>query len=671
MKKTIHKPIKRRLLTLALAAVLMCTPVSPVMAVKSGQAAGNYYYTDIVTTLWDVRVNAINIGGRTLLDAESLAHYGFEVTWHGDTRRLELVYSGMATDTAAQDGSLLDMASGKPGRIAGRYYQTDIVTLLNGTPIESYNIGGRTFITAENMAEYGFAVTWNPEARMLSISLPGDVRPDVCKPWGTNIYSSSGAAGDKTLDYVYLAAERDRNNPDNDGWYTTWGSGYDALSNVMLSRNAQADVTFGFSIYQYIGLEAMGGLIGRLNEVVCYKYGAYIRQPEDVRAALNKLLQIYINGAPVAISELLYSQGNGHADYTLVLDTDGSLEKDGVNSVALLLNVPESVRADIKLPPLTTELSAYDAAIKSIREGSGYVSFWSYEADGCMLDYSAQSGATRDTVYHFCIISKADGNVVDLLGKSGLAAVTVTHPPLSAISVSGDGKTLYFSCKAGSDMYYFKADTATGTVVKTNEKLPPVKVLLSSLPADNIILSGEKAGMYDASGHYDAVELTINGMTKHYAWCNVKDDVWPPRLTLADLNNDGQKELTVVLITAVGQGKHITEVHVLNPETFAEYPVESYQDIFDAHVVTEASPDAYKIIVDGKVLVINKYQLFTPTERLYDNVIFGNVLVYEVADNALLLKIDAQVSPAELVQTLFVRYVFQDNKFIAASVEFG
>jgi hypothetical protein len=52
-------------------------------------AAGNYYYTDIRTYLLDTPVNAINIGGMTLIDAEAMSHYGFTVKWHEDERWLE------------------------------------------------------------------------------------------------------------------------------------------------------------------------------------------------------------------------------------------------------------------------------------------------------------------------------------------------------------------------------------------------------------------------------------------------------------------------------------------------------------------------------------------------------------------------------------------------------
>ena len=57
----------------------------------------------------------------------------------------------------------------KVGDIAGNIYETDIVAKIGGMAIPSYNIGGKTVIIAEEMADYGFKVVWNSENRSLQI----------------------------------------------------------------------------------------------------------------------------------------------------------------------------------------------------------------------------------------------------------------------------------------------------------------------------------------------------------------------------------------------------------------------------------------------------------------------------------------------------------------------
>ena len=55
---------------------------------------------------------------------------------------------------------------------AGGYvYSTDILTFVNGAPIEGYNIGGRTLVIAEELEDqdYGFTCDYNEDARSLSL----------------------------------------------------------------------------------------------------------------------------------------------------------------------------------------------------------------------------------------------------------------------------------------------------------------------------------------------------------------------------------------------------------------------------------------------------------------------------------------------------------------------
>ena len=58
--------------------------------------------------------------GETLIDAESLSHYGFTVTWLPDKREL-VITDGLSRshDDAAGSDSLLDMACGTPGACSG------------------------------------------------------------------------------------------------------------------------------------------------------------------------------------------------------------------------------------------------------------------------------------------------------------------------------------------------------------------------------------------------------------------------------------------------------------------------------------------------------------------------------------------------------------------------
>ena len=57
-----------------------------------------------------------------------------------------------------------------PGDPLGWVLYTDIIAYINDTPIRSYNIDGYTYVVAEELADYGFHVTWDARDGVLQIA---------------------------------------------------------------------------------------------------------------------------------------------------------------------------------------------------------------------------------------------------------------------------------------------------------------------------------------------------------------------------------------------------------------------------------------------------------------------------------------------------------------------
>ena len=134
---------------------------------QTGQKAGDYYSTDIKTTVNGAQIDAFNIGGQTVISAEDLAEHGFSVKWNGEKRTLEVTYVG-----GEISGSKPQSSSGLPvGTDIGDYYFTDIITYLDSKEITSYNVGGRTYILAEEMVDFGYKVVWDGNAKTLTITV--------------------------------------------------------------------------------------------------------------------------------------------------------------------------------------------------------------------------------------------------------------------------------------------------------------------------------------------------------------------------------------------------------------------------------------------------------------------------------------------------------------------
>ena len=56
----------------------------------NGDVAGYIYSTDIVAYIDGMAIPSYNIGGKTVVIAEELVNYGFNVIWNNETRRLNL-----------------------------------------------------------------------------------------------------------------------------------------------------------------------------------------------------------------------------------------------------------------------------------------------------------------------------------------------------------------------------------------------------------------------------------------------------------------------------------------------------------------------------------------------------------------------------------------------------
>lgn len=70
-----------------------------------------------------------------------------------------------------------------PGEEIGQVLYTDIVAYIDGYAIRSYNINWNTYIVVEDLAAYGFDVTWIPEdGGRLVIATHAPPRPTPTRP---------------------------------------------------------------------------------------------------------------------------------------------------------------------------------------------------------------------------------------------------------------------------------------------------------------------------------------------------------------------------------------------------------------------------------------------------------------------------------------------------------
>ena len=277
--------------------LLLCS--LPVQA-KTGDAAGTYYATDIVTTLNGFLIESINIGGNTLIDAEAMAHYGFSVTWLPETRCLDIASFGAPNEAqpAAKENTH------PVGTALGRYYETDIVTVLDGEPITAYNIDGRTFLHAEEMARFGYIVRWDGDARTLDLTSPLQAG---------YVYSMDLTRGEAVTEEgcgsFSVLYTPDGMTATGDANYFTSTLSFDGKT--WLLRMA---------FYQNEGLFHAGALLEKLDSMKSYNVTGYACDPAEKYPLTEQFLTLIINGEKAENIRISRSQGNGHVDFELAFE---------------------------------------------------------------------------------------------------------------------------------------------------------------------------------------------------------------------------------------------------------------------------------------------------------------------------------------------------------------
>ncbi len=128
--------------------------------VPAGGKAYQYLYTLATTWVGSEQVTGYNIGGRTCVPISELVRTGVASAYNEYGGRIALItegVTGQGTDVPAENGA------------PGQAYYTKKTVYVDDRPIPAYEIEGKLCVSAEDLAQYGFAVEWQPETARLVI----------------------------------------------------------------------------------------------------------------------------------------------------------------------------------------------------------------------------------------------------------------------------------------------------------------------------------------------------------------------------------------------------------------------------------------------------------------------------------------------------------------------
>ena len=413
--------------------ILLLSLFSVSVAAKPGDVAGRYYSTDIVTTLNGAEIDSININGETLINAEDMRYYGFNVNWYADKRELRI----SSLDHASNGIPPKVVKSTLPsGCVLGNYYETDIVTYLDNKVITAYNIGGRTYIHAEETRSHGFDAIWNGIDRTLTVISPKFAGYEYTILLSQGKPQSTEGIGCFKMEYT-------------DGKIKGYGDA-EYFSSVFNSYGDSYSVLLQFN--QGDGLFYSTKLLETL------------RKYADTDKTADEDITLSVNGIKAAGITVSSYNGNGHNSFYITCNKGLKLNKESIRSIEL--SVGTSIPTDsFEMTRYESSTTIVEKLFTRIKENplDRLESF--YLADGYTVLVVAESKSPGDITNKMYIVNEDGEFSSDVLYHvRKIDGFNENKLRVYAIKVGAIKNNLFFSCASSRKNGDFYVEMNNGAV---------------------------------------------------------------------------------------------------------------------------------------------------------------------------------------------------------------
>lgn len=436
----------RKIFITTLILLNILSSISMPILAKSGDIAGNYYSTDIKKYLNGSEIEAINIGGQTLISAENMHYYGFNVFWNAEERVLKIMETKKAENGAPPLVAVSQISAGVP---LGFYYETDIITYLDNDPVTAYNIGGKTYIHAEEMRNFGYVVNWFEDERKLEIISP--MRAGFVYDIGLIYGKEQSVEGVGVFSVKYT----------KDGIIGTDDADY--LNLTMYSTGKE--YIFEAQFYQNEGLFYSSLLQEKLRSL-CYN-GYAVEKPCDKSEKydlVNQTVSISINGQKANKVSVIGGAGNGHRDFSFIAEDLPKLKKDEINEIFFSVGDSSGESYKINIPEYI--INSPDKFIEKLKKYPNDYMITYYQTDDYYVFFMRESeslGIVKDRMY---IVNRntetVSEDVLEQVRQIDGFNYNIINP--FAFKVGEIKNNFFFSCSTHENTMDFYVELDTGKI---------------------------------------------------------------------------------------------------------------------------------------------------------------------------------------------------------------
>lgn len=147
--------------------------------VGAAEIVGESVYTDIIASINDYNIASFNLDGNTVVVAEDLRNYGFDVVWSSEARTLSISRNG--SNNVASTYIAPKIPKVLVGTKANDVLKTDIQTYINGNWVPSFNIDGQTVLRFDALNVFG-NVSYDNSIRRLRLDIRDGLNYKISPP---------------------------------------------------------------------------------------------------------------------------------------------------------------------------------------------------------------------------------------------------------------------------------------------------------------------------------------------------------------------------------------------------------------------------------------------------------------------------------------------------------